>query len=111
MLSFVAENIDEWEAAVERELALTVTTAEAAVVGLGEDIARRERSSGPRGAGEHGVDSVTVELGRTADLFWVDVGPDKRFFYLAYYEFGTEHQPPRPFMRPSIAEAVSAWRV
>lgn len=110
-MSFVVDNLDEWEAAFGRELEHNLSLAEAAVVGLGEDIGRREREAGPRGDGEHGVDSITVELGRSDDLFWVDVGPDKRFFYLAFYEFGTSRQPPRQWMRPSITDAVSAWRI
>lgn len=110
-MTFVVENLAEWDAAFERELEHVRTDAERAVLDLGEDIARREQASGPRGEGEHGVDSVVVELGRTADEFCVDVGPDKRFFYLAFYEFGTQHQPPRPWMRPSIASAIAAWRV
>lgn len=110
-MSLIVDNFAEWEAALDVELARNVTLAETAVIALGEDIGRRERASGPRGEGEHGIDSITVETGRSADLFWVDVGPDKKFFYLAFYEFGTEHQPPRPFMRPSVAEAVSAWRL
>jgi HK97 gp10 family phage protein len=28
------------------------------------------------------------------------VGPTKSAFYARYYEFGTQHQPARPFMRP-----------
>jgi HK97 gp10 family phage protein len=28
------------------------------------------------------------------------VGPTKSAFYAKYYEFGTNHQPARPFMRP-----------
>lgn len=110
-MTFVIDNFTEWEAALDRELAKILTDAERAVVDLGNDIGRREQAAGPRGAGEHGIDSITVEIGRSADLFWVDVGPDEKYFYLAYYEFGTHHQPPRPFMRPAIAEAVSAWRL
>jgi HK97 gp10 family phage protein len=109
-MTFVVENLDEWEQALEAELVQQRTLAEEAVEQLGEDIGRRERAAGPRGAGAHGIDTITIETGRSADLFWVDVGPDKRAFYLAFYEFGTGHQPPRPFMRPSVNEAVAAWR-
>lgn len=84
--------------------------SEQALLDLGEDVARRERAAGPRGVGEHGIDTIEVTSGRSLGLFWIDVGPGREAFYLGFYEFGTQHQPPRPFMRPSVAIAISAWR-
>lgn len=111
-MTFVVDNFDEWETALLQELEHNRTDAEHAVHALGEDIGNRERRSAPRGFGpKHGADTIEVSDGRDGDEYFVDVGPDKTAFYLAFDEFGTEHQPPRPFMRPAVNEGVAAWRL
>lgn len=110
-MTLVVENWSEWETALLAALEDNRRFAEQKVIALADDIGDRERQSGPRGVGAHGIDTITVIVGRSSDLFFVDVGPDKSGFYLAFYEFGTEHQPPRPFMRPAVTAAVSAWSV
>jgi HK97 gp10 family phage protein len=104
-------NYDEFEAAFNAAVSDLIVTSEQDLVTLAEDIAQRERASGPRGAhgGKHGIDTVEVTTGRQDKDFYVDVGPSRAGFYLAFYEFGTQHQPPRPFMRPAIAQAIAVW--
>lgn len=110
-MSMVVENFDEWEAALQGALEQRIRDAEKSLTVLADDIARREYSTGPRDEEHtrHGVDTITVEVGRSGDLFWLDVGPSGKAFYLAFYEFGTEDQPPRPFMRPAVAAATAGW--
>lgn len=105
-------NYDEFEAGFAKATQDLVVQSEQALVQLAEDIAQRERASGPRGThgGKHAIDTVEVTSGRTDSEFYVDVGPSRQGFYLAFYEFGTQHQPPRPFMRPAIAQAIQMWK-
>jgi HK97 gp10 family phage protein len=112
MSDLIIENYDEFLAGFVKGTQQLVVESEAALVRLAEDIAAREKASGPRGdhGGKHAIDTIEVTQGQTDSEFFVDVGPSKRGFYLAFSEFGTRHQPPRPFMRPAIAAAISAWK-
>lgn len=47
---------------------------------------------------------------RKGRRFWIDAGPAKGAFYLAFAEWGTSNQPARPWLRPAIERAVAAWR-
>jgi len=52
--------------------------------------------------------SIDVNQGRDGRGFYIDVsvGP----FYSSFQEYGTLHQPPRPFFRPAIASAVAKFQ-
>lgn len=56
---------------------------------------------------ESGVtrDSIRYRTEKDAEGEYVEFGP---LFHVArYIEYGTEHQPPRPFIRPAIEQAVA----
>lgn len=112
MSGLAVENFDEWLSGVEIAVSGTVEEAEQSLVKLGEDIGARMRRKGPRrkGASRHGIDTVEVTKGRSGSVFFVDVGPTDRAWYLAFGEFGSRHEPARPWARPSIAEAVTSWQ-
>ena len=52
--------------------------------------------------------SIDVNQGRDSRGYYIDVsvGP----FYSSFQEYGTLHQPPRPFFRPAIASAVAKFQ-
>lgn len=100
----------DYFAAYTRELATFRAAGESNVRTLGTDTARRMQDKGPRSdVAPHAIDTVEVTEGRGADTYFVDVGPSRKGFYLAFKEFGTRHQQAEPWARPAIAEAVAAW--
>lgn len=54
-----------------------------------------------------GKTTIRFRRGRDRRGFYIDVGPTA--FELAFYEWGTSKQPARPFLRPAIERAISAW--
>lgn len=75
---------------------------------------RRQRQSteGTRKATRRKPGRVTIRFRRGRDErgFYVDVGPAKSAFHLAFAEWGTSRQPARPFLRPAIERAIARWR-
>lgn len=56
-----------------------------------------------------GRTTIRFFRGRDERGFYIDVGPGKGAFYLAFYEFGTRFQRARPFLRPAIERAIAEW--
>ena len=86
------ENIEE----------ITEETAE----NLARGIARIQRRTAPRRTGI-GSRSVSVSQGQDAEGRYWEFGPSERGFPLAFEEYGTEHQPARPFIRPAIEAGIA----
>jgi len=57
------------------------------------------RSSLPKA---HMADNIIISDVKEGDF--VNVGPEKSFFYGSFQEFGTKHHPPHPFAEPSYHE-------
>lgn len=79
----------------------------------GAELIRAEASDlAPRGHGEHIADHIVIdpltdtELDRSTDFVSeqaaVLIGPERRFFYGYFLEFGTSKMSARPFMRPAV---------
>lgn len=63
----------------------------------------RDRARGVLGGSDAGPDSIHAEPAPDpADGFRVSWDP--RHFYLSFAELGTEHEPARPFARPTADE-------
>lgn len=71
---------------------------------IAEAAATQMRRRAPKDTGE-GADSIHVEPDEEEPGFRIGWDPDH--FYLSFHEFGTEHQPARPFMRPVADEFTS----
>ncbi len=52
--------------------------------------------------------TIDVASGRDERGFFVDVSVGA--FYASFQEYGTLNQPPRPFFRPAVAQAVAAFQ-
>lgn len=65
-----------------------------------ELIAERQAERAPRDphSSEHMADHIVVDFHDGV----ADVGPEKRFFYAAFVEHGTEKMEAEPFIRPSV---------
>lgn len=50
-------------------------------------------------------DSINIEYGKNEDDIWADIGTD--VFYAGYQELGTSRNPPHPFLRPALVEAMA----
>lgn len=70
----------------------------AGVADVAEAAARVMRNRAPKDTGE-GAESIHVEP--DPDDPGSRIGWDPDHFYMAFPEFGTEHEPARPFMRPT----------
>jgi HK97 gp10 family phage protein len=73
----------------------------AAVEQVAEAAAELMRKRAPKDTGE-GAESIHVEPDDDEPGFRIGWDPDH--FYMLFPEFGTEHQPARPFMRPTADE-------
>lgn len=105
----------EWGQAVETEFARLNIESEQDLLDLGHDIEQGMKSGAPLSVGKrisrrHARASIDVKRGRDSKGVYVDVGPTRKGFWLAFYEFGTSKQPPRPFMRPAIERAIAGWK-
>lgn len=72
-----------------------------ALLGPGAElIAGRQAERAPRDphSSEHMADHIVVDFHDGV----ADVGPEKRFFYAAFVEHGTEKMEAEPFIRPSV---------
>ncbi|MBK9181412.1 MAG: hypothetical protein IPM45_18020 [Acidimicrobiales bacterium] len=83
--------------------------AERSLRRLADDMASRMTATAPRLTGA-GAATIAVTDASADSLVVLDIGPDASAFYLAFYEWGTSHQPPRPFLRPAVEQAVAAWQ-
>lgn len=73
--------------------------------------ARRQKASDGEGVRKKpGKTTIRFRRGRDSRGFFVDVGPSKSAFYLAFIEWGTSKMPAKPFLRPAIEQAISRWR-
>ena len=102
-----------WERAVETEFARLNIGSEKDLVDLATDIRDQMRATAPVSTGKriarrHARSSIEVKQGRDRRGFFADVGPTRKGFWLAFYEFGTSKQPPRPFMRPAFDSQAGA---
>lgn len=105
----------DWSRAVEANFARLGHDSETALYRLADDIADEERATAPRSAGKrisrrHGASSIGTKRGRDTKGVFVDVGPTRKGFWLAFQEFGTSKQAPRPFMRPAIERCIARWK-
>lgn len=73
----------------------------AAVREIAEDAAKTMRNRAPKDTGEAAA-TIHVEPDTDDPGFRIGWHPDA--FYLSFHEFGTEHLPARPFMRPTADE-------
>lgn len=71
---------------------------------VADAVAERMRQRAPRDTGA-GAASIRAEF--DAAIPGYRVGWDEQHFYLGFYETGTEHQPARPFARPTADEFTS----
>lgn len=73
---------------------------------------QRQATEGTRKATRRKPGRVTIRFRRGRDQrgFYIDVGPSKSAFHLAFAEWGTSRQPARPFLRPAIERAIARWR-
>lgn len=104
-----------WESAVATEFARLNIESEKDLLDLAHDIERGMKDGAPLSTGKrisrrHARSSIDVKQGRDRRGVYVDVGPTRKGFWLAFYEFGTSRQPPRPFMRPAIERAIARWK-
>lgn len=76
----------------------------AGVEKVAEAAAARMRDRAPKDTGE-GAASIHVEPDEDEPGFRIGWDPDH--FYLSFHEFGTQHQPAEPFMRPVADEFTS----
>jgi HK97 gp10 family phage protein len=107
MASVRIEGLDELRSALRRlpgELAQGVQEGHRASA---ERIANQVRADAPRGASQAIVSSVRTRY-PSSFLADVDVGREGETEYLGHQEFGTSHQPARPFVRPAVARAEAA---
>lgn len=83
----------------------------------GAELIRSEAAAlAPRGQGEHIAEHIIVdpltdaELDRAEEVVGahaaVLVGPERRFFYGYFLEYGTSKMPAQPFMRPAFDTKV-----
>lgn len=118
----------QWLAAVQNGLADTEIDSEEALAKLAGDISknmrdgapvmdaterqRRQQTEGTRKTTRRRPGKATIRFRRGRDRrgFYIDVGPSKGGFHLAFYEYGTSRQPARPFLRPAIERAISNWK-
>lgn len=49
--------------------------------------------------------SISIEFGKWAEGIYADIGTDVE--YAAFQEFGTSRNPPHPYLRPALADAVA----
>jgi HK97 gp10 family phage protein len=121
-------NKGEWVRGVSGALVDLELDSEESVTTLGADMAKLMRRSAPvqpdeqrrrRQAQPKGRESVRRRPGKTTIRsrkgrdgrgFFVDVGPSKAAFYLAFVEWGTSKMAAKPFLRPAIEQAISRWR-
>lgn len=97
------KRLAELPAAVQREVSLAALK-DAAEPMRAEAAALAPRS---RGAGQHMADHIVVADTRfggdnSPDVSTVAIGPEKKFFYAEFVEFGTAHTHAQPFMRPAF---------
>ncbi|MEK5038910.1 HK97-gp10 family putative phage morphogenesis protein [Sporosarcina sp. FSL K6-3457] len=96
------QNADE---ALKEQLRILV--AEAAEIVFREADARVPIKSGAA------RESLKIEVGTNKKGFFyanVVVGDKANRFYITFYELGSSHQPPRPFLRPSLDKSKSKIR-
>lgn len=80
----------------------------APVLDASERYARQQTDKGRESTRRKpGKAGIRFKRGRDRRGFYIDVGPTA--FELAFYEWGTSKQPARPFLRPAIERAISAW--
>lgn len=121
-------NGSEWLAGIQNGLADTEIDSEEALASLAgvisknmrdgapvmasEERRRRQQTEGTRKATRRRPGKATIRFRRGRDRrgFYIDVGPGKGGFHLAFYEYGTSRQPARPFLRPAIERAISNWK-
>lgn len=82
----------------------------------GAEVIRAEAEAlAPRGHGEHIADHIVIDALTDAELDRGDlqgahaavlIGPEKRFFYGYFLEFGTAKMGPQAFMRPAFDTKV-----
>ncbi|QXC59331.1 hypothetical protein KSP35_13055 [Aquihabitans sp. G128] len=123
--SLKVENGSSWLRDVERAFAGLELQSEEEVATLAATISKNMRDSAPTMAEEErarrlanpgdpvrktsGRATIRYVRGHDREGFYVDVGPSRKAFYLAFQEYGTLHFPGRPFLRPSIERAVAGW--
>lgn len=79
----------------------------------GEPIRLAMAANAPRGdRTPHLADNISISVARSEDrdddAFGVAVGPSKAVFWAGFQEFGTAHQPARPFARPAFDSKAPA---
>ncbi len=81
----------------------------AALKEAGEPMRAAMATNAPRGdRTPHLADNIKILVTRTGDRdeFGVAIGPTREVFWGGYQEFGTKHQPARPFARPAFDSHV-----
>lgn len=69
---------------------------------VAKDVAEEMRQRAPRRTGAL-ANAITTGEGADEKGRFVDIGTkSRRFFYWIFEEFGTEHAPAQPFVRPSL---------
>lgn len=72
------------------------------LLAIGEEIARRAADLAPKltGAGAASI-HAEVETDETGHLH-IAISWGDMYFYMSFAETGTEHESPRPFLRPAL---------
>lgn len=112
MFTFKVEGFKELEDALRKlpeevagkVLRAALRKAALPMVEAARQAAPRSDSPGPRG---HMADSINVRLLKGVEgdhdiETHLAIGPDSNHFYGLFQEFGTVHQPARPFLRPAF---------
>lgn len=126
-MSLDVANAADWLKGVQNGLADLELDSEEALAELAAGISKNMRDDAPvmdpeerrrRQQGEKGREAVRRTPGKTTIRFrrgrdergfYIDVGPSRGAFYLAFLEYGTSKIAARPFLRPAIEKAIAAW--
>ena len=111
-MAAMSDGFDELDAALAKLPDMLQVELLGLAVAAGAEVLRdgAERRA-PRLTGDL-AEGMTYQLTAHRDGVTASIGPDKDSFYGLFQEFGTSHQPARPFLRPTVdedgARAVSA---
>lgn len=68
---------------------------------VGDQVAEQAAAFAPKASGA-GAESIHAEVDVDDTSAYADVSWDPDHFYMGFHELGTEHEPPKPFLRPAL---------
>lgn len=124
-MSLDLENRGEWESALRTQFLALEIDSEEDLAKLGAAISKNMRDGAPTMDAEErarrlaysgnnvrrtpGKSTIRYVRGRDREGFYIDVGPNRGAFYLAFIEYGTKFFAAVPFLRPALERAIAAW--